>query len=506
MRKFLLFVLVVLQTGTASALTKNDVLSVQNGIYYLDGAPFAEIGWNKFEINWLLFDEVYAGRLLTNTNDMVIKQRNSIRELAESGVKTIRIFGNVYTSNFSKWLFYFNQSDPILHERCWLSLDKTLDICEENNIRAVVSLACENFEDRTTTPAENQRELIGNPNSASRALLYRYLNEAITRYKDRKGVLAWEVGNELTLKPDIDPGTRVRDGERKPTLAQLSQFYKEVVQKIKSIDTLRMVTSGGSILREMAYGLSIIPQTDKVTNWPAKRDTYSQQLNAYRLVYDNSGFENIDIHFYLKKAPNYQILADDATTPLIMDEIRYNALSTALGKPLMIGEYGVVPKVRTDPDYWLTGQDWFETFTGESDSAQMYVQEACDRAVNSGCRLIYWWCYDSHRLKDQTDSQRFDLDIVRTPILFKKVLDANRRLKLKYNITSATTANYKERKMWYKGGYLFLSPDLIGKTCRVYNVHGVLLQQFVSTNSVALKNKGILIIKAEDKIIKILNN
>jgi len=504
MRKILIVLLVVLQSGIAFALTKNDVLSVQNGIYYLDGAPFAEIGWNKFDICWLFWDEINAGRSLTATNEMVVKQRSSIQELAQAGIKTIRLFGCVHSSKFNSWLTAYN--NPLKHENCWLPLDKTLDICEEFNIRAIVSLMCENFVDRTTT--ENLRELVGDSTSASRRMLYKYIDETIDRYKNRRGVLAWEVSNELTNKCDILPGTRVNsDGERLPTMAQLALFYKQVGRRIKSNDTLRMVTSGGSYFREMAYGLSIIPQSETSVAWPANRDTYTQYKNIHKLVYDNSEFENMDIHYYMRKAPNYQIRANDGTD-FMMNEVRFNTLSTSIGKPLMLGEYGALPKERTDPDYWLTGHDWFETFAGESDSAQMYVQDACDRAVNSGIRLIYWWCYDSHRPMDQNDPQRMDLDVTRTPVLFQKVIDANRRLKQKYNITTVNTPKTIENPgMWFSNGYLNFSTEQNGKVCKVYNLEGTLVDRFNvnGLHSEQLSQKGIFIVRLEDKALKIIN-
>lgn len=506
MTRYLLSSFLIFMVFQANALTNNDVLSVQNGVYYLDGAPFAEIGWNKFDINWMFFDELYAGRTLDDNNAMVIKQRNSIRELAESGVKTIRFFGCVHSNNFNKkWLPAFNDSVKRL-TMCDAAMDKAISICEEFNIRAIVSLMCDNFVNTTTTPAENIRELVADPNSKSRAFLYDYLNHVINRYKDRKGVLAWEVSNEMTLECDILPGTHINaSGVRMPTHAQLSQFYKDVCAKIKTYDPLRMVTSGGSVLREMAYGLSKCTATQ--TSWP-DRDTYSHHKSMYQLIYDNSGFQNVDIHFYLKKAPNYQIYSDNGS-PLLMNEQLYNNLATTIAKPMMLGEYGALPKLKTDPDYWLTGNDWFETFDGEPADAQQYVQEAADRAVDSGCRLIYWWCYASQRPQDQNDPQRMDLDRTRTPVLFQKVVDASNRLKQKYNITSSSGNNLSENqnKIWYSSGDIYFSPDLYGKLCRIFNLQGTLIKEFVACDHMPLNitDKGIYLVRAEEKTLKISN-
>ncbi len=504
MKHIYLLILLIIQSGTGFALTKNDVLSVQNGIYYLDGAPFAEIGWNKFDLNWLLWEELYKGRTLTDNNSMVIKQRSSIRELAESGVKTIRFFGNVHPTKFHTewWPAYTDPSKRL--SMCNAAMDKAIAICEEYNIRAIISLMCDNFVNKGVVPSEHLSDLAGNPNSQSRKDMNAYLEYVIHRYKNRKGVLAWEVTNEMTLDCDILPGTRVTaDGEKKPTAAQLNQFYKDVCAKIKSIDTLRMVTSGGSILRETAYGLSQLTETQ--TSWPQKRDTYTQHKGMYAMYYQNTGFENIDIHFYLKKAPNYQILNDDGSA-LQLNEYLYNNLSESIGKPLMIGEYGALPKSdKTDKMYWLSGDDWFTTFEGESDTAKMYVQEACDRAVNSGCRLIYWWCYDSHRPQDQNDPQRMDLDITRTPVLFQKVLDANKRLKQKHNIFLTVNNSDYEKKCWFADGKLFIPDEYIGKTLRIFNAQGVMLRNVIAEKNPDIYEKGLLFISIGTTKMKILN-
>ena len=502
MRKIAFFFLILIHSGSISALTKNDVLSVQNGIYYLDGAPFVEIGWNKFDINWMLWDEVFKGRALTDNNAMVIKQRNSMRELAEAGVKTIRFFGNVHPSSFHTqwWPAWIDANKRVT--MCNAAMDKAIAICEEFNIRAIISLMSDNFVNKTVTPAEDYRTLIANANSQSRKDMYAYLDYVINRYKGRKGVLAWEVGNELTLDIDIDPGTRIRGGERRPTAAEMNQFFIDVCAKIKSIDTLRMITSGGSVLRESAYGLSQL--TESQTTWPP-RDKYSEHRSIYSFYYQNTGFENVDIHFYTKKPPNYRIRNDNGSD-LQLNIKLYNDMCTSIGRPLMIGEYGALPKVdKTNKMYWLTGDDWFTTFAGESDTAQMYVQEACDNAVNSGCRLIYWWCYDSHRPQDQNNPERMDLSKTRTPILFNKVLDANRRLKAKYNITTVNNISQKESEIWFSDGRLNCSPNLNDKLCRVYNTQGIQLQKFIMRNSMAINTKGLLIVKVEDKTIRVFN-
>ena len=44
------------QEPSALPLTPNDLLSVRAGRFYLDGRPFAEISFNKFDLLWQLYD------------------------------------------------------------------------------------------------------------------------------------------------------------------------------------------------------------------------------------------------------------------------------------------------------------------------------------------------------------------------------------------------------------------------------------------------------------------
>jgi hypothetical protein len=512
MKKSLFLLLLISHSAISSAvLTKNDVLSVSGMKYYLDGKEFAEISWNKFDINWLFWEEVYAGRTLTATNEMVKKQNNSLKTLAADGFKTIRFFGNVHPANFYSqwWPAYNNVTNKA--KMCDAAMDKAIEICEANNIRAIVSLMCDNFVNKEVTPAEDYRTLISNPNSQSRKDLYAYLTYTINKYKDRKGVLAWEVSNEMTLDVDVAPGIREMGVEKRPNAAELNQFFKDVCAKIKSIDKLRMVTSGGSVLREHAYGLSQIPQSTEVQLYP-KRDTWTEHKNMYSMYYKNTGFSNVDIHFYMKKAPNYQI-RDDKGNNLQLTALEYNKLCSEITVPLMMGEYGALPKVnKSDKMYWLTGDDWFTTFTNETDTAQLYVQQACDNAVNSGCRLIYWWCYDSHRKMDQNDPERMDLEKTRTPKLYNMVKAANAKLKKRHNIIADNSvitnnneiATEKDPMAWMKGDKLIFKPECIGKVCRIYNGQGALLHEFTASNEYLLNDKGMLIIKIENQTIRIL--
>lgn len=186
-------------------LTKDDVLSIREERFFLNGQPFAEISFNKFDLFWQLYDQLSAGKVLDDTNPMVQAQDKALRELHSMGFRTIRFFALPWGPAGSE-----SYADPEKRKRLYEALDKALDLCDQHDIRVVWSLDASAFTDTKLVPGkgwvhgeEQKRELMSNPASRGRQLLYRYLDETVARYRHRKAVLMWEIGNEVTLSADI---------------------------------------------------------------------------------------------------------------------------------------------------------------------------------------------------------------------------------------------------------------------------------------------------------------
>jgi len=425
--KFIRYILIILCIVYTSALfakvSKNDVLSIQEGKYYLDGKPFAEISFNKFDLFWSLWDEAVKGNELNDTNPVVKRQQKALSDLSKAGFKTIRFFGAVHETKF-RFFKKVYLDDANSEKIYYKALDKAIELLEKNNLRAVFSLGCAVFIEEEAD--EHLRELVSNPASESRKLLYNYIDDIVSRYKKSKAILMWEVTNELTLFWDVQPGTLISNGKRRPTMDAGIQFYKDVVARIKKKDPIRLVNSGGSILRESAYNLNV--------NKKWGLDTYSQQLEMYRKMHDNTGLGVLDIHYYTSSNPGYFLKDENSDEKFILDLPVFMKIAQSIHLPLYIGEYGALPKPETDKVFWGDGRKWFLTFGNDEPDAVKFVQRAADMAVESGVQLIHWWCYQSDRAMDQKDPLRMDLDIERTPVLFNIVVDANKRLKEKYGI------------------------------------------------------------------------
>src|SRR5579862_8917284 len=176
-------------------LTPNDVLSIRDGRFFLDGKPFAEISFNKFDLFWQLYDQAVAGKQLDSGNALVQAQDKALRNLHQLGFKTIRMFALPWGPEGPA-----SYADPVKRKNLYAALDKTLELCDANNIRVVWSLGAGSFTDTKLDHQkgwvfgeEQQRELVSNPESRGRKLLYGYIDETITRYRNRKAVLMWEI-------------------------------------------------------------------------------------------------------------------------------------------------------------------------------------------------------------------------------------------------------------------------------------------------------------------------
>ena len=403
-------------------LTRDDVLSIRDGRFYLDGKAFAEISFNKFDLLWQLYDQLAAGNALDDANAMVQAQDNALRNMHEMGFRTIRIFALPWGPRGPE-----SYANPGKRKLLYAALDKALALCDKHEIRVVWSLGAGSFTDTKLIRGkgwvygeEQMRELVANPKSRGRQLLYQYIDETVARYKSRKAVLMWEISNEVTLAADIGRD-RVYKGQRMPTLKDVAAFFDDVAKRIKAADPLRLVNNGGSHMREHQWHLY------QGQGWV--RDTFEEQLKCFELLFAEPAVDVIDIHSYPNNKGGYVIMGEDGKETLL-DHQGYVAIAARLGKPLMIGELGLQAAARTKKKVWEETPDYFESYADIA-AAKPWVEKTLNRVIDAGVQLAYWWCYQSDRPMDQKKPQRFDLSRERNPELLACFVEANKRLKAK---------------------------------------------------------------------------
>jgi len=400
-------------------LRRDDVLSIRGGRFWLDGKPFAEISFNKFDLFWHLYEELAAGRTLDDANPMVQAQEKALRNLREMGFRSVRIFALPWGPEGPA-----SYADPAKRPNLWAALDKTVELAEKHGIGLVWSLGAANFTDTKLTDKgwvygeEQMRELISNRESRGRRLLYRYLDDVIARYKGRRAVLMWEISNEVTLTADIGDRDRIYEGQRMPTLKDVAGFFDDVARSIKARDPLRLVSSGGSNLRESQWNL--------YTRRTWDLDTFEEQFRGFELLYAKAPIDTIDIHYYPNNKAGYAIRAEGGGATYL-DLRGYMEIAGRLRKPLMIGELGVLGAPKSDEKVWKETPDYFTS--AEDPAAWPWVKRTLDAVIEARVPLSYWWAYQSDRPVDQKPGERWYIERELTPKLMQLFIDANRRLK-----------------------------------------------------------------------------
>jgi len=214
---------VVISLGEAK---KDGLLKIIGGKLYMNAEPYYEISFNKAD----LFNKVLTGNLQSAENEL--------KQLNELGVKSIRVF--TFSDELLNLIYDENQQD-----KYFKAMDEFFDLCDKYEIKVVACLGlAEDYllkKDLVSTEeyvlsTETKLDLIVDSQSESRKNLYSYLEKFITRYKDRKSVLMWEIASEMDINPDY-------------SLTQLAEFYADCADIIREFDKVHLITSGDSIFK-----------------------------------------------------------------------------------------------------------------------------------------------------------------------------------------------------------------------------------------------------------------
>ena len=232
--------------------------------------------------------------------------RKAIADAKDAGIGFFRIMGAGYgpvapppvgapsQNDLALW-----QSDAALY---WSRLDQMFDDLDDAGLRLVPSFVWNPLQFPALT-GESTADLIANPDSRSRALLFRYLGEFIHRYSARPTILFYEFGNELNLDADLDIHGRclaVSPADActpygNYTSAQLTVFARAVAQRIRALDPTRPISSGYSLPRASAWHLAAQPEFS-----PNGPDWTADSLAQFRsvLIGMDKPFDLWSVHIY----------------------------------------------------------------------------------------------------------------------------------------------------------------------------------------------------------------
>ncbi len=228
-------------------------------------------------------------------------------------------------------------------DQYWADADAMFDALDRLNMKIVPSLLW-NIQQFPALNHETVADFIANPRSRSRQMAQTYVSQFVTRYRGRKSILFYEMGNEYNLLADLDqvrrcttqaaPANQRCASAGNFTTAQLDDFGRDMAGLFHALDPSRGVSSGYSAPRPSALHLAARPEFSPAgPDWTP--DTASE-LSQY-LVQTHGPFDVVSLHVY----PDLSSGKPTAHADRDLQAARLAArLLHPLGKTIFIGEFG----------------------------------------------------------------------------------------------------------------------------------------------------------------------
>ena len=142
----------------------------------------------------------------------------------------------------------------------------------------------------------------------------------------------------------------------------------------------------------------------------------------------------VDFHvggFIAMKIRDYtlsmNIVKNNEGETVLNSPVYYNDLALRMGKPLYIGEYGIIGYPKTRTDVWEKNPGWIVNFNDENTGALM--KRSLDILVEKGVPLTHWFAYKSDFTWDKSNTDLISPEANRE--YFDLIVDANRKLQEK---------------------------------------------------------------------------
>ncbi|HHT92004.1 MAG TPA: cellulase family glycosylhydrolase [Clostridiaceae bacterium] len=411
---------------TTGKYKNDDILRIINNKFYMNGEPYYEISFNKFDLCMQIAADYYYDSSYPTAEFTYAAAESALKQLNELGFKSIRIFAR---NNLRNDIMYSREDK----EKYYEMMDKLFDLCDRYDIKIVLCLELidnmfvkKKYVDKVGWVSDDETlyDLISDRDSVSRQNLYKYLDEFIGRYKDRKTILMWEILNEGNLHADV--GASIRRVTY--SLLQLSEFYTDVTEKIHDIDPERLVTGGDSALRTAQWNLfKGVMEGDLSSNWTI--DTLEERLKALYLLH--KGVDVLSTHTYdIDSSSDFDLYYKDATNnavnngyKILMEEAK------RIGKVLYNGECA-----------GCVGASW-----NSDPSSPGFIEgriKYLELIIDAGVQLTHWWTFRSDRQGfNDGDTWRND----NSPLL-DAIVEANKELQIRYKVNRAENAN--TRLVW----------------------------------------------------------
>ena len=322
----------------------------------------------------------------------------ALESASVSGIRAFRFFASLFGDANKLWV-----NNATLY---WSEFDRAMDDFERLGLYSIPSIGTGFWHQvaNAVTPGLNEstNDAVINTSSVAFGLQSKYFTELVTRYKDRKGVLFWELGNELNLQVNLPPpwcGPTPKTGtEQCFNTQQMVEHTSALVKIIRDIDPIRPISSGFSAGRSSEWHQEHCPMNGG--QGPASgvcategggtgfwgTDTAEQWLDM--MVRQNSAVDIISIHHYENTKECWfdkKNCTNDFHAPggNLLQFAQTKAES--VGKAMYVGEYGGPAP----------------TFTGPTQANQSFPKAVLDLQVQAGdgffLSTIWAWSCPSHR-------------------------------------------------------------------------------------------------------------
>jgi hypothetical protein len=372
---------------------KSGGLQAVRGACPPDAVVFRGAGINLFDLFWCSSTGMGPVSARGCSHNESLKMLSSYRQ---TGLRFFRFFATDWGPRKLFWYQHPQQN--------WKELDQVWDAIDDSGLYVIPSIRMGGWDElaNLVTPGlhEGPNDLVCNKTSVARGLAVRYFTEFVQRYKDRRSLLLWELGNELNLVTNLPPPHCSPTRMCFNTSAMVS-FTTELIALIRGFDPLsRPISSGFSTNRPSAWHMEHCPYNVNVSA-PCAADPGSSGFWAVdteaqfraQLRVSQGAVDVWSLHLYggvqqhppdRTKCYFDQTDCVDGTAVLAAAE----AEAAAAGALLYVGEYGGVGPNFDGPT--LADQAWPRKLL----SAQ--VESARAGGVWALSTLWAWECY-THR-------------------------------------------------------------------------------------------------------------
>lgn len=279
----------------------------------MDGAPYGAPSINMFDLVYLYITDPNRGY-------------QKLLRARQSGFQVIRFFASG-TYNEGSWLFPAVEMWESVSSRASFhaAYDRLVSDADAIGLKLIPSLVTgysdpeEIYQATGSACSESRISLPFLPGSQNRSTMKSYALNLVTRYKNSKTVLFWEIGNEINLHAKY----------RNPsmlcvTAEQIQSYVGEMASAIKQIDQNHLVASG--TIQE--------PEDMTLQNLTGSFNDAGDYFQFYLSA------PNVDIatvHAYA------QYGYSNASSPVSAAGFLsyFKEISDASSKPLWLGEFGV---------------------------------------------------------------------------------------------------------------------------------------------------------------------